>query len=238
MRPFYLWIVMILLLPASLVHAEEDHKALLQDCQVQYSANSPLAIAVCKKLAEKDVPAAQKIMGDMYFWGFTSIPRNYEQAAYWYKKAAVNDDVEAQYNSGVMYEQGKGMPVDYARAFKWFLSAAKKGYAPAQFNVANMFSKGAGVAQDQQEAFHWYQKAAEQGDVAAMFNTGNRYAIGNGTGRDFAKAYMWYHIAAEQGVGVAERSKQILAQQMSEEDMARAEAFIRGWRPNPAIIRK
>ena len=38
----------------------------------------------------------------------------------------------AQYNLGVMYEKGQGVPQDYARARYWFEKAAAQGDGPAQ----------------------------------------------------------------------------------------------------------
>ncbi len=36
-------------------------------------------------------------------------------------------NVEVQYNLGVMYERGHGVPQEYARAVKWYRKAAEQG---------------------------------------------------------------------------------------------------------------
>src|SRR5512135_1801276 len=55
---------------------------------------------------------------------------------------------EAQYNLGVMYRKGQGVPEDYVAAAKWWKKAAEQGYAPAQYRLGVMYRKGYGVPQD------------------------------------------------------------------------------------------
>lgn len=66
----------------------------------------------------------------------------------------------AQYNLGVMYEQGQGMPQDYAEAAKWFRKAAEQGHPPAQYNLGIMCAEGRGVPQDRVNAHKWFSLAA------------------------------------------------------------------------------
>ena len=42
-------------------------------------------------------------------------------------------DVAAQFNLGVMYYNGYGVPQDYKTAMKWNILAAEKGHAAAQY---------------------------------------------------------------------------------------------------------
>ena len=41
---------------------------------------------------------------------------------------AQQGDAQAQFNLGVMYGEGQGVPRDYAEALKWFRLAAAQGY--------------------------------------------------------------------------------------------------------------
>jgi uncharacterized protein len=45
----------------------------------------------------------------------------------------------AQYNLGVMYQNGQGVPQNYTEALKWFRLAANQGYGPAQSSLGFMF---------------------------------------------------------------------------------------------------
>ena len=53
----------------------------------------------------------------------------------------------AQYNLGVMYENGQGVPQDYKTAVKWYRLAAEQGDAGAQFNLGVRTAR-TGVPQD------------------------------------------------------------------------------------------
>ena len=47
--------------------------------------------------------------------------------------AAEQGFATAQYNLGIMYANGEGVPQDDAEAVKWSRLAAEQGYASAQF---------------------------------------------------------------------------------------------------------
>ena len=53
-------------------------------------------------------------------------------AAKWYQKAAEQGLVVAQYNLGVLYETGEGVPMDKGMAAKWYQMAADQGHAEAK----------------------------------------------------------------------------------------------------------
>ena len=108
-------------------------------------------------------------------------------------------DVDAQYNLGIMYDNGYGVPQDYAEAVKWYRLAAEQGYAKAQYNLGTMYEYGNGVPQDYKEAVRWYRLAAEQGNVDAQYNLAIMYDNGKGVLQDDQEAIKWYRLAAEQG---------------------------------------
>ena len=129
---------------------------------------------------------------------------NYAEAARWYRKAAEQGNVAAQYYLGVCYASGQGVPQDYAEAVKWYRKAAEQGYAKAQYNLGVCYDNGQGVPQDYAEAVKWYRKAAEQGLALAQYNLGICYDNGQGVPQDYAEATKWYRKAAEQGVAAAQ----------------------------------
>ena len=49
---------------------------------------------------------------------------------------------DAQYNLGIMYYNGQGVPQDYAEAAKWFRLAAEQGDVSAQYNLGVMYDNG------------------------------------------------------------------------------------------------
>ncbi|MDG4596580.1 MAG: tetratricopeptide repeat protein [Candidatus Contendobacter sp.] len=73
----------------------------------------------------------------------------------------------AQFNLGVLYDQGKGVPQDNALAMQWYRKAAEQGLPQAQVNLAIMYEEGQGVPPDYAQAYFWYTLADGQGDSQA-----------------------------------------------------------------------
>jgi TPR repeat protein len=63
----------------------------------------------------------------------------------WYRQAAAQGDAVAQYNLGIMYAKGEGVPRDDVEAVKWYQQVAARGYAGAQYSLGVMYAKGEGV---------------------------------------------------------------------------------------------
>ena len=76
------------------------------------------------------------------------IPQDYKTAAKWYRLAAEQGDVTAQFNLGVMSVKGVGVPQDHKAAVKWYRLAAEQGDARAQVELGAMYDRGDGVPQD------------------------------------------------------------------------------------------
>ncbi len=83
---------------------------------------------------------------------------------------AEQGDANAQYNLGVMYDRGRGVPRDYAEAARWHRLAAEQGHAGAQTVLGVMYEYGEGVPQDDVQARMWLNLAAAQGDELARIN--------------------------------------------------------------------
>ncbi len=145
-----------------------------------------------------DEARKNKLAGDNFYKR-----KKYADAVTWYHKAAEQGDAAAQYNLGVMYQNGEGVPKSYEEAVRWYHKAADQGYAVAQYNLGVMFHYGLGVPQNYDEAVRWYRKSAEQGNADAQFNLGNMYENGKGMSQSNDEAAKWYHKAAEQGDAAA-----------------------------------
>lgn len=110
----------------------------------------------------------------------------------------------AQFNLGLMYTNGRGVPKDDQQAIAWYGKAARQGLDRAQFNLGVMYESGWGATKDDQQAVSWYSKAAEQGLTPAQVALGVMYAKGRGVSKDDQQAVAWYRKAAEQGDSVAQ----------------------------------
>ena len=62
------------------------------------------------------------------------VPRDYQEAMSWYRKAAEQGHVSAQFSLGFRYATGWGVPRDYREAMSWYRKAAEQGHVSAQNN--------------------------------------------------------------------------------------------------------
>lgn len=157
-------------------------------------------------LAETDVtdPEAQNQIGEDYYYGRNGKEQDYAKATRWYRKAADNGHMYAQYNLGWCYEKGLGVAALPVEAAKWYRKAAEQGYAPSQCNLGLCYETGEGVVKDLSIAVSWYRKSAEQNYLAAQCNLGFCYKNGIGVKQDEAEAFVWFKKAAEQGYARAQ----------------------------------
>jgi hypothetical protein len=88
----------------------------------------------------------------------------------WYRLAAKQGIASAQYNLGLMYQKGRGVPRNQKTAVKWYRLAAEQGFADAQYNLGKAYGRGQGVIQDNVYAHMWLNIAASSGDKDAVKN--------------------------------------------------------------------
>ena len=101
----------------------------------------------------------------MYLNGY-GVPKSYDEALNWYKKAAKQGSADAQYNIGAMYQDGHGVWQSDVEASIWYRKAAEQGYAAAQNNLGIILGDGG----DNVEGYMWLHLAAAQGDEFARKN--------------------------------------------------------------------
>ena len=117
--------------------------------------------------AESGDADARFALGTLYYYG-KGVLRDYQKAAYWYRKAADQGNALAQYALGAMYGYGEGIGLDYGKAVHWFRKAAEQGNADAQQALGIMYDWGKGVSPSHEKAVYWYRKAADQGNALAQ----------------------------------------------------------------------
>ncbi len=95
---------------------------------------------------------------------FAAYERNdYSTAFAGFKKLAEQGGAAAQYNLGVIYHNGQGVPKDEQQAVVWYRKAAEQGDADAQYHLGVMYGKGEGFPKDNQSAYFWFLLASAQG---------------------------------------------------------------------------
>jgi uncharacterized protein len=99
----------------------------------------------------------------LYYLG-SGIPRDYKQAARWFRAAADSGSAEAQNGLAVSYYKGLGVARDYPEAARWFWLAAQQGLPSAETNLAYLYEQGIGLPLDYVAAYTWYSRALAAGD--------------------------------------------------------------------------
>lgn len=178
----------------SLVYTEDDavyknivYKVEQEDCF--YRLNVELTKALREKIKEYDKT------------------KNYRLLYSLCGKAAQQGNSTAQYELGICYEEGKGIPKNIDKAIEWYTKAAEKGLALAQYQLGHCFRFGQGVKINRAKAREWYTKAAEQGNEMAQVELGDFYyeiassypTINTLAALDYIKAANYYEKAFEQG---------------------------------------
>ncbi len=148
----------------------------------------------------------------------------------------------AQFNLGIMYRDGRGVPQDLTEAAWWFAKSAEQGHLRAQYALAVMYVEGRAVPKDFAEAAKWYGLAAEQGHALAQYNLAVLFANGDGVAKDLVNAMKWLQIAGDAGVDAAVVGRELLAAEMAPQDLAEADRLVRLWsgqrsRTGPAVLR-
>jgi GAF domain/Sel1 repeat len=105
--------------------------------------------------------------------------------------------VTAQYEMGLRYANGEGVPQNYQDAMTWFAKASDAGNAKAQWKLALGYLEGIGVPRDERQAIVWLKRAANNGDTRAQRALSEMYLSGREVPRDYVRAYTWANIATE-----------------------------------------
>ncbi len=125
--------------------------------------------------------------------------QDYETAFREFKTVAAAGDENAQYNVGLMYLKGQGVPENPEEASRWFHRAAMQGQVDAQSFLGALYADGQGVQQDYSLAAYWLTRAADAGHPAAQGFLGQLYFDGLGVARDYVQACVWFSLAEASG---------------------------------------
>lgn len=145
-----------------------------------------------------------------------------DEAAEALSPLAEGGDPTAQYLLGVMYLNLMVEPPSGASAVDLITRAAEADHIAAQAELARMYRDGEGVERDFAKMMVWYERAAENGDVGAQLFVADGYAYGYGVPQDRVEAYKWYEIAIRYWGPLAVRARDVVAENMSDEEVADA----------------
>jgi len=178
------------------------------------SREKPVDLEAMHKAAQHGDVFAQYTLGLTYHEGRGAAP-DPDKATLWYRRAAEQGHVEAQYALGSLLEKSDN--ADEAHA--WYTKAAMHGHSAAQKILASekwkdntapvavpqghVATQGHAASQTAEdispEALDKLFQQAEAGDMDAQYNLGIMYYNGEGAPQDYQQAMNWFHLAAQQG---------------------------------------
>jgi uncharacterized protein len=93
---------------------------------------------------------------------------DYVGAAKEWRPLAEQGSAEAQFNLGLLYLDGHGVPQSPVEAANWFRRAAEQDYPQAQHNLGAMYGSGQGVKRDLVQAYKWLNICAAKGNAGCV----------------------------------------------------------------------
>lgn len=209
----------------------------------------PYADEICRGMMLKEISFKSKVLlaerGDTemmeylamaHLRGSDGVKVDPEESAYWFSKLAELGNTSGQFNLGLYYAKGYGVPRDFAKAAYWMQKAADGGDADAPFLVEK-YTKAvealkkinssdaqaqadlatilmslassleqAGSGDDYALAFDLAAKSAAQNNGDGIWILALAYEHGRGVNKDVNKAIELYHKGAELGHAPSQHS--------------------------------
>ena len=156
-----------------------------------------------------------------------------KEAAHWLTKAAEQGNVQAQYDLGALYADGKGVGRDLRKSAEWTRRAADAGLSAAELEYAIMLFKGRGVAKDQDRAAFYLKSAAGKGNPVAQNRLARLYAHGVALKADMMEAAKWHMLA--RAAGVSDFQLDFMLSKLTEAQRLAAEKAAEDWSTQRAL---
>lgn len=124
-----------------------------------------------------------------------------------FSKLANQNNPNAEYSLGHMYEIGLGIPRDPKKAIDLYKKAAEQNVVAAEARLGDIYLSGNQVPPDFGQAKYYLDRAAYHGDSRSAMLLGQMYRIGLGTPVDHKQAYAWSEVASLEGSEFAKRER-------------------------------
>ncbi|KAK8839265.1 hypothetical protein M9Y10_032196 [Tritrichomonas musculus] len=146
-----------------------------------------------KSISESSENQELFTLGLVYDQGFY-VDHDVKKAIHYYLLAANQNNSEAQFNLGEVYQQEN----DISKAMHYFSLAANQNNADALFKLGVIYDEGTFITRDINKAIHYYLLASNLNHPDAQCNLGVFYDEGTDIPRDVDKAIRYYSLAADQ----------------------------------------
>jgi TPR repeat protein len=190
--------IFLFLLIIFLFNAQITQASLEEGISASQRGDYITAFREFRSMANRGHMKAQFHLGLLYEMGL-GVPKDYTEAAKWYRKAAVQGDIGSMKKLEEM--RRKGLTTSSKQPAippQWGGST----YAPeSQHEIGIMYFKGIGVQKNYSTAADWFRKSANQGYYKAQHDLALMLNEGRGISQNDTEAYKLFHSAANQGYG-------------------------------------
>lgn len=179
------------------VYVEKLTRASLIDQLIQPTSSTPNETVVSEKPVRHLQRQYDRYVLQDYENGKAHAQKGeYEAALECFRKAAIEQHVQAQFEVGYAYSLGRGTKQNDEEAMVWLEMAATQGHAEAQYLLGCLLC----VYERNEEAVRWLQKASETGHTEATLQLASCYECGTGVSRDLKKTAQLVQRCVERGV--------------------------------------
>ena len=116
----------------------------------------------------------------------------YDEAVSWFKRAAENGYVKAQFELGMLYKKDNEISKNLDQAVYWFRKAADQGIAKAHYELV-------GKGNELNYGISWLMENADQQNAESQYYLGLCYMRGNGITENKELAISWFEKAIVNG---------------------------------------
>ena len=162
------------------------------------------AMELALPLAGDGNAAAQTLVAELFAEGF-AVPRDMEQASFWYAQGAAGGDTVAQFKYALMLLSGRHAEANPERGRELMKLAADSGHAMAAFNYGQILVDQMPGEPGLIAALPYFEQAAEAGLADAQYALSQIYINAQGIDEEKRKsARSWLARAARAGYDTAQ----------------------------------
>ncbi|EJK48075.1 hypothetical protein THAOC_33158 [Thalassiosira oceanica] len=163
-------------------------------CRTPLPTDNASALSMIQKRVSKGDAEAIKVLGEQYCFGRLGVAKDVTQAIELWTEAAELGSLDAHYELGRLYYQGKGADEDKPRSIHHWQQAAMKGHVECRHNLGAVeYENG----HHQLAVQHW-MISAKIGDEDSLNNIKDMSKDGWATKAQYAEALLGYRDAVEE----------------------------------------
>ena len=163
-------------------------------CRTPLPAHNASILAMVHKRAEKGNDEAFCFLGETHYNGKLGLPKDVPRAIKLWTEAAELRSLEAHYNLGIMYYNGRVVEEDRPCGIRHWQQAAMKGLVQSRNNLG-FVEYGNG---NYELAVQHYMISAKMGFEKSLNNIKKMFKEGRATKAQYAQALIGYRDAAEE----------------------------------------